>query len=84
MKRKFLTNEDSSDNISITPDLGNLGNLYKELGRYSEAEELINKAIEIKQKRLGANHPDLALDIGNLGLVQYEQGRLVQAEKLYL
>ena len=45
---------------------------------------MIKKAIEIKQKKLGANHPDLALDIGNLGLVQYEQGRLEQAEKLYL
>jgi tetratricopeptide (TPR) repeat protein len=41
--------------------LKNLAELYRDVGRYEEAEALYQRSIEILERRLGSNHPDVVL-----------------------
>jgi tetratricopeptide (TPR) repeat protein len=52
------------------------------LGRLGEAEALIRRVIEIDEKRLGENHPDLASAVNNLGQLLQYINRLSEAEPL--
>ena len=54
--------------------LNNLANLLRETGRYEEAEPLYRRAIEIGEKVLGAEHPDLATRLNNLALLLGDTG----------
>jgi len=40
--------------------------LYDSSGRHSDAEPVYNQALEIDQKTLGPDHPDVATDLNNL------------------
>ncbi|MBW4635723.1 MAG: tetratricopeptide repeat protein [Iphinoe sp. HA4291-MV1] len=42
----------------MVPNYNNLGLLYKSQGRYTEAEPLFIKALEIAERSLGVNHPN--------------------------
>jgi tetratricopeptide (TPR) repeat protein len=46
-----------SDHPDVTTSLNNLASLYYSQGRYSEAEPLYLRSLEIKDKVLGENHP---------------------------
>ena len=52
-------------------------------GRYEEAEPLFQRSLEIKEKALGGDHPDLATTLNNLALLYSDQGRYEEAEPLY-
>ena len=41
--------------------LNNLARLYDDQGRYAEAEPLYKRALAIREKALGPDHPDVAL-----------------------
>ena len=44
-------------------------------GKYSEAKPMFERAIEIGEKTLGPNHPDLAVWLNNLaGLLESQVG----------
>ncbi len=47
----------------------NLGELYRLQGRYAEAEPLYKRALAIKEKVLGPEHPEVATSLNNLGLL---------------
>jgi tetratricopeptide (TPR) repeat protein len=53
------------------------------VNRTAEAEPLYRKSIEITEKRLGPQHPDVASAYRNLGQLFHRQGKLRGAEKLY-
>ena len=40
--------------------MNNLASLYVDLGRYAEAEPLYRRSLEIREKQLGRDHPDVA------------------------
>ncbi len=42
----------------VTASLNNLAGLYDYQGRYTEAESLYQQALDILERRLGANHPN--------------------------
>ncbi len=46
-----------------------LGELYRLQGRYAEAEPLYKRALAIKEKFLGPEHPEVATSLNNLGLL---------------
>lgn len=48
-----------ADHPDTAASLNNLAGLYESMGRYSEAEPLYGRALEIKQKVLPENHPSL-------------------------
>ncbi len=53
-------------------------------GEYSAAETVLARAVAIREKALGPDHPDVAATLNNLGSVYKEQGRYEEAEPLHV
>lgn len=47
--------------------------LYGKRGKYKEAEPLCKRALEIREKVLGRDHPDVAKQLNNLALLCQNQ-----------
>jgi tetratricopeptide (TPR) repeat protein len=56
--------------------------LYNQ-GRSSEAIPLALRALTIREKALGPNHPDVAVSLNNLAELYRAQGRYADAEALH-
>jgi CHAT domain-containing protein/lipopolysaccharide biosynthesis regulator YciM len=56
--------------------------LYEQ-GKYNEAEPLAKRSLDIFEKALGPNHPDVATSLNNLAQLYYSQGNYSAAEPLY-
>jgi CHAT domain-containing protein/tetratricopeptide (TPR) repeat protein len=67
----------------VASSLNNLALLYKNQGRYSEAEPLYKRSLAIREKALGLDHADTATALNNLGTLYRAQGRFGEAEPLY-
>ncbi|KAL2131177.1 hypothetical protein VTI74DRAFT_5443 [Chaetomium olivicolor] len=63
--------------------VNNLGNLYTDQGRLSEAESMFQWALEGKDKALGWDHISTLNTVYNLGNVYVKQWRLTEAESMY-
>ena len=62
--------------------MNTIGDVYQELGLYSEAERLLAKSLATRES-LGGNHPaDLAESLTSLGLLYREQGRYDAADSM--
>jgi hypothetical protein len=61
-----------------------LGGLYAlgDLGRVGAQEPLLKRSLEIREKTLGAEHPDVATSLEALGWLYSKQGKAAQAEPL--
>ena len=57
--------------------------LYRDQGKYTEAEPLSLTAREIYEQKLGADHPDTASALHNLANLYSDQGKYTEAEPLY-
>jgi tetratricopeptide (TPR) repeat protein len=62
--------------------LTNLANVYRNQGKYSEAEWLLKRALVIREKALGPNHPDIAHTLNILAGVYQAQRKYSEAEGL--
>lgn len=51
-------------------------------GKYSEAEPLYKRALEIDEKSLDKYHPNVAGDLNNLALLYEDQGKYIEAKQL--
>jgi serine/threonine protein kinase len=60
-----------------------IGNGYRNIGLYEEAEEQHRRALRIREQRLGAEHLDVTKSLTSLGLVRRDQGRLAEARELF-
>ena len=58
--------------------------LYYSQGSYAKAELLYLRALAIREKGLGPDHPDTATSLNNLALLYDSQGAYAKAEPLYL
>ena len=56
--------------------------LYNQ-GHYSEAIPLAQRALAIREKALGPDHPDVAASLNNLAVLYRVQGRYAEAEPLF-
>jgi tetratricopeptide (TPR) repeat protein len=74
--------EDLSDHPHIATQLNNLAEAYDKQGRYSEAESLYLRVIQIRKTQLGADHLDTAASLDNLAFLYYSQERYAEAEPL--
>ena len=56
--------------------------LYR-TGKYDRAIVVAKKALEVAEKNVGPNHPDVATSLNNLAELYRTQGQYAQAEPLY-
>jgi eukaryotic-like serine/threonine-protein kinase len=59
-----------------------MGEVYWSLGLYSEAQPLIEKALESRRRLLGSEHPDTLESMDFLGRTLEREGHYPEAEKL--
>ena len=52
-------------------------------GRYAQAEPLLKRSLQIRETKLGPDHPDVATTLNNLALLYKKTGRYAEAEPLY-
>ena len=74
--------------VRIPPRLGTtlnkLAGLYEEIEMEDESERLYFRALEIKQKVLGENHPDVGAILNHLANLLKLQGKHDQAEPMFI
>ncbi|MCK7482967.1 MAG: tetratricopeptide repeat protein [Candidatus Moduliflexus flocculans] len=58
--------------------LVDLAVVHDTLGRYAEAEPLFKRALAIREKAFGPDHPDVAASLWDLALLAYERGRYAE------
>jgi hypothetical protein len=63
------------DHPNMLSSMNNLASMYREQGRWKEAEELEVRVIETRKKVLGEDHPDTLTSMGNLAVTCMNQGR---------
>jgi tetratricopeptide (TPR) repeat protein len=80
---KALTEYDSAD-TTVGVSLYREGGLESYHFRsYAEAELLCERALAIREKTLGPDHPDVAHSLNNLADLYRKQGKYAEAEPLY-
>jgi len=62
---------------------GTIGETYRALGRYEHAEPQLEKALEIRKRVLGDDHPDTLRSMNNLAFLYMRQGRYAEAEPIF-
>ena len=69
----------------IAAELHNVvGDVYRRLGLYPQAEEHLPLALEIRKRVLGEEHPDTLTSMHSLANLYNDQGRYAEAEPRYL
>ena len=63
--------------------LNNQVNTFYQQGKYEEAIGIAKKALDIAEKTLGPDHPDVATSLNNLAGLYRAQGQYAKAEPLY-
>ena len=82
-ERALKMREDAAgpDHPSVGQSLTDLGRTYRALGRYSEAEPLLTRALALREK-LGPDKPPVAVTLNQLAQLYTTQGRYADAEPL--
>jgi CHAT domain-containing protein/lipopolysaccharide biosynthesis regulator YciM len=67
--------ENQSGSLEAAEALVHLGNVYRSTGKYSQAQEQLNRALMIRQEKLPATHELIAAVYNDLGLAYIEVDR---------
>jgi tetratricopeptide (TPR) repeat protein len=59
-----------------------IGSTYRDLGVYPEAEQQIGRALDLRRRVLGKEHPSTLASMSGLGQVYLLEGKYAQAEPL--
>jgi tetratricopeptide (TPR) repeat protein len=62
---------------------GELASVFRFAGNYGEGVESARRALEARERVLGAEHPDTLSSVNNLACLLYRQGKYDEAEPLY-
>jgi tetratricopeptide (TPR) repeat protein len=73
---------DQQDLLSLASVNTNLGWFYMLKGNLIRAEPILQEAIMVREKGLGANHPHTLASVSNLASVLESQGRYKEAESM--
>ncbi|MBI3472617.1 MAG: tetratricopeptide repeat protein, partial [Candidatus Solibacter usitatus] len=60
--------------------LNNLGGLYEKQGDYAKAESAYQRALTMRERILGPDHPDLAVSLNSLAGLSLFQEQYAKAE----
>jgi CHAT domain-containing protein/tetratricopeptide (TPR) repeat protein len=66
----------------FTWPLDQLGNVYSAVGDSARAEPLVRRVLELREKTLGEDHPELAHALSNMASLHIERGEYEKAEPL--
>jgi tetratricopeptide (TPR) repeat protein len=72
-----------SQSVKDAGALQRKANELYDAGKYAQALPLAQRALSIREKALGPNHPDVAGSLNSLALLYQDQGRYADAEPLY-
>ncbi|RUS21315.1 TPR repeat-containing protein, partial [Jimgerdemannia flammicorona] len=61
------------EHLKKATSLHHIAYLYNKKGKYDMAAPLYERALEIREKELGSEHPDTATSLNNLALVYNNQ-----------
>ena len=75
----YLSEMKSLDQSLFARILNDLGLSYQDQGDYSQALEYLFKALAIKEKKLGKEHPNVANSYNNIGIAYSKQGNYEKA-----
>ncbi len=67
---------------SLDLTLNNLAVLYYDQGKYAEAEPLLKRALAIREKALGPEHPHVAQSLENYAALLRQTARANEAERM--
>jgi len=81
--KKFPEEKTDEFKKEIADAAGHIGSYLREYGNLSMAVGFHKKALEIRKRLFGENHPDVAMSYNNLGLAYKNKGDLVQAVKYF-
>jgi hypothetical protein len=70
------------ENPSTLTSIASLASIYRDQGRWTEAEMLDVQVMETRKSILGPEHPSTLTSIANLASTYWNQGRYAEAEKL--
>jgi tetratricopeptide (TPR) repeat protein len=68
------------DHPSVATSLNNLAEVYRNQGRYGDADPLYRRSLAILERAFGRDHPLVASTLNNLGVLYDRQGRYAEAE----
>jgi tetratricopeptide (TPR) repeat protein len=60
-----------------------IGGYFRQIARYAEARPLYERALSIREKVLGPEHPHTATSLNNLAVLRYNSGDLAAARPLF-
>lgn len=76
--------EAEGESAELGDALHELALLHKDLGQYKAAEPLYLRAVAVKEKALGNDHPDVAEALNDLAVLYRRDGKYAEAELVYL
>ncbi len=79
-----LFEKPGADPLELAHTLNLQWGMYYRLGRYTQAEAAIKRAVTVKQKLLGPDHPEIADLLQQLASVYKRIGRHQDAKQLYV
>jgi serine/threonine protein kinase len=69
---------------AVEAELGTLiGKLYREVGNFDRAEEMVRVALAIRRKTFGTESPEVAASLNELGLALMAKNKMSEAEGVY-
>ncbi|MEM7584097.1 MAG: serine/threonine-protein kinase [Acidobacteriota bacterium] len=83
LRRAVFILLNGGDNPELADAYGILGRIRRTQGDFAQAEDLLGKAMEIRQRLLGTDHPDYAVSLNNLGNLAFSQGHFEKAEDFF-
>jgi eukaryotic-like serine/threonine-protein kinase len=60
-----------------------IGDTYHAIGQYTQAEAMHRKALSLRKRVLGPQHPSVAISLSGLGDALGDQGKFAQAKEAY-
>ena len=73
----------SATSSALAGTLYNLAILRRQQGQFTEAERLYRRALDIRERKQGPNHPDVAVVLNNLAALEAAQGHDDAAQPLF-
>jgi tetratricopeptide (TPR) repeat protein len=72
-----------SDTATAGRVLDHAGRYLRDRGRYAEAQEVLERALTVRERALDPDHPDIAQGANSLGVVYWDRGWYREAQTLF-